>query len=506
VSAAQSVRRLSAAGHQRTMSVGAFATSAALAAAVLTASLAANGHAVAIVGLVAILLPLVLWRRPEIGIAVLVLAASTVEQARDLPGLPNIWTDEIVYFTSLNDGLGVSGILITPLELTTAVILLVWLTRAAANRTLRLPRSHLAIGFAILFLIILFAAARGLATGADLRTVLRELRPWVYVSVLYFLASQLLTRRGALRILLWAFVIGAGIKGIQGTYRFLLVMNQNPRPSFILSHEDAVFFSLFLLLTAALWLFGERGRLRWLATTLLPVVLLANLANGRRTAWLILAAGGVALVAITWIRLPERRTLVRNVGVVLTAGGIIYIPLFWQSNALLAEPVRAIRSAIAPDEPDRQSNLYRRYENANLMSDIHRTTPLGQGFGVPIDYSTFPGHDLADSGDHSLRFTPHDGILYVWMVAGVPGALAFWFVIGAALVAGCRLARSPDRQLAIFGTFAVCAVLAYVIEGYYDFGLTWFRVAVLMGCLLGALEAGARLNTPAPLRAVARAA
>src|SRR4029077_14161697 len=275
----------------------------------------------------------------------------------------------------------------------------------------------------------------------------------------------------------------------------LVVMNGNPPPSPILSHEDAVFFSLFFLLTAALWIFGERGWLRRIATALLPAVLIADLANGRRPSWLILFAGLIALLAIVWIRLPERRWLVKRIVLVLVAVGLVYFPLFWQSNMLLGEPARAIRSAVAPGEQDRQSNLYRTYENANLMGDIRRTTPLGQGFGVPIDYSTIPGRDRADSNP-SLRFTPHNGILYVWMVAGIPGALAFWFVVGAAFVAACRLTRVPDRRVMLFAAFIVCAMLAYLLEGYYDLGLWWFRVAVLMGCLLGALEAGARLTKP----------
>jgi hypothetical protein len=496
--AALSVRRLGEVDRRRTVGFGALAAAAALAAGLVTARLALSGHSVAIIGLLATLLPLVLWRTPEVGPVMLVLAATMIEQlALPLPQFGGIGTDEVLYFTSLNDGLGISGVLITPLELTMAMILLVLVARGVAQRTLRLPRSHLAIGVAILFAIILFAAARGLEAGADLRTVLRELRPWVYLVAGYLIASQLLTSRRALHTILWAFAVGVGIKGLQGSYRFLLVMNGNPQPSPILSHEDAVFFSLFFLLTAALWIFDVRGWLRALATALLPAVLIADLANGRRTSWLILMAGLVALLALAWIRLPERRWLVGRVVLVLVAGGLVYFPLFWgQSNALLGEPVRAIRSAVAPGEQDRQSNLYRTYENANLMSDIRQTTPLGQGFGVPIDYSTIPGRDRADANP-SLRFTPHDGILYVWMVAGIPGALAFWFVVGAAFVAACRLTRAPDRRITLLATFIVCALIAYLLEGYYDLGLWWFRVAVLIGCLLGALDAAAVMTKPA---------
>ena len=499
--AALSLERSAAATRLRPITFVTFAGGLAAAAGIVGANLALNGHALVIVGLVLIVVPLVLWRMPQVGIAVLILAAATVEQlSLPLSQFGGIGTEEIHFFTSLSDTLGMNGVLITPLELTIAVILLVWLTRAVADRRLRFPRSHLAIGLAIFFGLVLLAALRGLAVGADVRTVLRELRPWVYLSVLYLLASQVLARRGVFRLLLWAFVLGTGLKGLQGTYRFVLTANLNPRPPSILSHEDAVFFSLFVLLTAALWIFGERGRLRWAATALLPTVLLADLANGRRTAWLILLAGMAALLAVGWIRLAERRSLVGRVAVIAIVGGLVYFPLFWQSTSLIGEPARAIRSAVAPGDAERNSNLYRRYENANLMDVIRRTTPFGQGFGVQIDYSAFPGHDSADS-DITERFTPHDGILFVWVVAGIPGALAFWFVIGAAFVSASRLARSPDRQMALFGTFTICALIAYVMEGYFDYGLSWFRVAVLMGCILGATEAARRVTQMPPSRA-----
>ena len=70
-----------------------------------------------------------------------------------------------------------------------------------------------------------------------------------------------------------------------------------------------------------------------------------------------------------------------------------------------------------------------------------------------------------------------------------------------------ELLRPVNGSIALFGAFALCAVIAYVLEGYYDLGLSWFRVAVVMGCLLGALEAAGRLMpamVPAAPRSVTR--
>jgi hypothetical protein len=461
---------------------------------VVAALLSLGGHTLALVGLAAIIVPILLWRWPAAGVIMVVLAANLVEQfsipIANLPG--TVITDEVGFFTSLSDGAGLAGVLVSPLELTIVIMVGVWLTWAAATRNLSLPRSHLAAGFAGLFAIVLFAEVLGRLQGGDLRESLREIRPWLYLSALYLLGSQLLMRRSALRGVLWAIVIGAALKGMQGVLIFLSYLDRT-KPNSYLSHDQAVFFDLYILLTAALWIFGHKGRLRTVATALLPIVLVANLANNRRAAWLILLAGVPALLLVGWLRLPQRRPLIKAVVIGLAVTSVVYFPLFWNSSSLLAQPARAVRSAVNPYERDLLSNEYRHYEDANLMLDIKHSTPLGQGFGVPIDYTGIPFYDLTRVST-SLRYEPHDGILYVWLRLGTAGAVAFWFVIGAAFIAAGRLVRIPDQELALFGMLVIFGLLAYVIEGKYDLGLSSFRVAPLMGCLLGGLEAARRLS------------
>ena len=84
--------------------------------------------------------------------------------------------------------------------------------------------------------------------------------------------AKLKTRR-SLDALLWALVIGSGFKALQGVYIFFTyARNLRPRPEAILGHEEAFFFCLFITITAALWLYNVRGRLRTTATALLPIV------------------------------------------------------------------------------------------------------------------------------------------------------------------------------------------------------------------------------------------
>jgi len=118
------------------------------------------------------------------------------------------------------------------------------------------------------------------------------------LSATYLLAWTLLSTRRALDAVLWTLVLGTGFKALQGTYIFLAYARRmRPRPETILGHEEAFFFCLFVVITAALWLYSLRGPLRTTATALLPVVFVADLANARRVAWLLLLA---SFDAIYW--------------------------------------------------------------------------------------------------------------------------------------------------------------------------------------------------------------
>jgi hypothetical protein len=71
--------------------------------------------------------------------------------------------------------------------------------------------------------------------------------------------------------------------------------------------------------------------------------------------------------------------------------------------------------------------------------------------------------------------------------------LAFWFMIGAAVVAACRLSRHPDTFLALFGVLALVVVISWLFEGWYDKGIVSFRVVFFVGCVLGSLGAAMRM-------------
>ncbi len=457
-------------------------------------ALSTTSHVFAVVAVGLVLLPIALWRIPETGIALLIGAAILVEQypAAPLFGLPGVVTDQLPVFISLSDGLGISGVKLNPLELFLALYLGIAMVRARASGRLRFRGSYLSTGLMVLAGFVLLAMVWGISHGGDTNMALWEIRPWLYVVVFSTILAQFLDARAAVRWFLWGFVVAVALRSLEGIYRLIASHGMTPRPDFILGHEESIFFSLFIILVIALWLFRMRGRLRTVATWTLPLVLVSDLGNSRRVAWLILIPSLAVLGLLAWLRLPDQRRLITGVFAVVAFAGSIYVPVFWNGTGYLAQPVRAFRSGFQPDARDKSSDAYRRLENANLTLNIIGSAPFGAGFGIPIDYS-IPMPDLTKT-DPFLKYIPHNGVLWVWLRLGLFGSIVFWWVVGAGIMAATRLSRSPDRERALLGVLTTTALIGYVIYGYYDLGFYEFRIALLIGAVYGLIQLAGRME------------
>lgn len=475
---------------------------AAVVLGVLAGTLAVAGQIGALVGLVALMLPVAIWRRPALGVLGLGCAGVVIEQYRIGASAGDI-TDHIPWFTSLSDGFKLSGVYINPAELGIITVLAVLVGRAGITRRFSWPTGSVGAAYAAVLVALVVGVVRGVAAGGDQTMILWEIRPFLYVFLLYFFAIQLNPALSTLEALYWCLVVGTGVKSLQGLVVLIPILSQpGPRPEYILSHDDAFFFGMDIVLVASLWLFGQKGRLRTVATMFLPLVIFINMANSRRTAWLILAASLLVTLVMVVVRLPAKRGLVAKLVVAASAASAIYLPLYWNSNGIIGQPARALQSAVAPSERDRLSDLYRVAENANLTLAIRGSTPLGVGFGIPINY-VIPIVDLTRSIPF-LKYIPHDGILYVWMRMGWLGIIAWLSWVGAIMISAAQLLRARDLRLSCFASFTAACVTGYVLEGYYDLGLYWFRMAFFMGVVIGLMQMARRLDAAAHAPGVAR--
>jgi hypothetical protein len=460
----------------------------AVVAGLAVAKLAASGHPAIVFAFPALLVPVAIWKWDEAGVVVVVAIATLVEQVTYTvgPGVPGAFTQNIPLFHSITQGSGLNLF-----EVLLGLILVTWLMKGALRGSLRLPHSGLSRSIVAFLLVVLFGFGLGLSHGGTFRWAIWEVRPWIYLGAMFWISASLLNTRRALRAVLWTLVLGSGFKALQGIKIWIPARHLTPRPDAILAHEEAFFFGLFIFLTLGLWVFEQRGALRTTATALLPIVMLANLANSRRNAWAILALGLVAMIVIAYRVLPHRRRLLRRLGVVLLIGSAFYFPAFWNNDSTLGQPARAIHSAVQPDNRDLSSDQYRVRENANLLYNIRSSHDLGMGFGVPIDYA-LPIANIRNI-DPMIAYIPHDSVLYLWMRLGIAGEVAFLMMIAAAILRAVELARVGDKELALFGALTVCAVVAYLVQGYNDMGFSWFRIALCMGVLFGATEAALRI-------------
>jgi hypothetical protein len=475
----------------------------------IAGQLVQSGKSTDVVGLALVLLPVALWKRPHLAPVVLLAAALLVEQfgqgveptGVNAPGTGDVVLTANIPITShipLFRGLG--SLHLEPADLMLVTVAIIYLAKSADWEARWRGRSHLARAVFGLTGAVALGILVGLSHHGDLRVALMEARPYVYLAATFVLTASLVRNRSALRTALWIIVVATGVKALQGLYVFVKVRNMHPRPESVLGHEEAYFFGIFFFLVAALWLFGVRGRLRNTATWLLPVVIGADLANNRRAAWLLLAAGLVALAAVAYRALPARRRALGGAAVISLAVCAVYLPAYWNKTGGLAQPARALRSMISPDPRDASSDLYRNQENANLKLNIKEGGVIGRGFGVPIDYK-LPIADIK-SIDPLIAYVPHNGVLYILMRMGVLGGIALWCLLAIGIVAGARLAQSSDKEIAVVGALVVCALVAYALEGATDQGFFFYRIAFVTGSLLGLAE-GARqmLRTAAPARA-----
>jgi len=455
------------------------------------------GSAIAVVALCALAVVVIVWMAPWTGVMVLVIAATLIEQFPLVAeGANSDGTDRILLFQSLNSAAGLGGIYATPFELFLVLLVAVWLIKGFATRTLALPRSAISRAVAVFGFLVAIGWIRGVTSGGSFTDSLLELRPWLYLVITYFVSSQLLTSKKHLQWLVWLLAIGIGIKAVQGAVS--LALHYSFRPQAILAHEESFFFGVFIAVLAALWLVPIKGRLRTFMTLVLPFVLATDIANQRRTSWAITGAVLVTVFILCYAGLPERRRAIAG----FAALGCVLAGVYWvgfsNNPGFMGQPARAVLSQLAPSSRDEQSNQYRTVENVNLGIAIRQTMPFGMGFGHQIPQAV-PNVDVSNV-DTFISYLPHNGVLYVWLRLGLAGIVCFWLLIGLAIITAVNTFRRPRSQLAqLISITLVVAVVAYITQGFFDMGLYWFRIAVAMGFLMGALEAVRRFDLePAP--------
>ena len=302
--------------------------------------------------------------------------------------------------------------------------------------------------------VVIVGEVNGILSSGDFKISLYEIRPLLYIPLLYVLAVNTIRGPKQVRIILWLTILATFVRCFEGIYRyFKMPPTVRSVASVVLEHDD----SLFLVVAVGMLVAAVLYR-RWLPKymypmllLLLPFVLYIMVVNGRRAVFLCVFIMLATFLPLLWVSLRSeamKRRLLTIVGVSLVVGAI-YMVAFWNKEGGIAQPAAAVRSIFQPSERDYLSNLYRDQENANLRYTIGFNPVVGIGFGKPFSMIV-PMVDL--TADWALQlYMPHNNMLWLWMRMGVVGFITFWVALGAAvvLVAACvRLGVARLRVLA----------------------------------------------------------
>ena len=392
---------------------------------------------------------------------------------------------------------GISGSVVSPLELLLLFSLGAWLVAGMVRRHLEFRGGRLRWHVTLFVAALLLGLVRGAAAGGSSYVALWEVRFLFYIPVCYFLAANTIRSRKELRLLTAIILLATATYGIEGAYRKLVLIDTGRMSQQIdnaWGHDSAVFLSNMILLVLAQRVFGGTAWQRRLGPLLLPIVAFVLLASQRRAANVTLL---VSLAVFFFVFLIVHRRAFFQIAVPLVLAGAIYFPLFWNNTGILGQPARAVRSMITPDVRDEASNYYREVEKINVRATILANPLLGVGFGREFLF-VIPLADL--SFWQFWRYEPHNNILWIWLKTGAPGFAVFWALIGSAIVSAAHFAkalRGPDERS--FALFSLGVVISSMVFCWVDTGLTFPRFAVVLGTTLGTLAVLDQLeDTAAP--------
>jgi hypothetical protein len=339
-------------------------------------------------------------------------------------------------------------------------------------------------------LCVVWGIVHGLQSGGDYKIMILEVRPFWYLFMGYLLAYNLITQKNQVRALFWLIILGAGVKGLQGTYIYLIALHGSLANAHeIMAHEESFFFVAVILLFLLFCMHYRYRSQMYAILAVSPVVLIALFANQRRADYLALLVGigvAVGLVSIIKPQIRKRLAVIAIFSLVLGAG---YVLAFANDSGALGEPARAIITVFNPSSTnanDAASDLYREYENNDLQATLKLDPILGYGFGKEFLQPYVLPNIL--SLDPYYLYIPHNTIYWVWMRLGDIGYVLLWYLFSAAVVRGCQIVRRlRDPHVQVIGIFVVAVTIMEIVVAYADYQLYFYRNVLYVGLLFGVL-------------------
>ncbi len=281
-------------------------------------------------------------------------------------------------------------------------------------------------------------------------------------------------------LVLWVY-FGVCTFGIGGVAVAGTVRHGVPQPEWCTNHSDTVLFvvALGILLAHALEQRHRRTTLRCLAAG--AVIMAGIIFNNRRLAFVSLAA--VPLVMYLALE-PSKRKLRVTIALGLLIPvviGYVLIGSEMTSRSVLLKPAKLVMSVV--DQRDTSSEA-RDIENENLIYTLEQSPFVPSGFGH--EYLHSPNNPPVDLTEvfANYKLLAHNGVLWLWSIAGVVGFTLLWMlypIAGTLALRAYRGALTPlerSASLAALATVAICVIQIWGDQGFSSYlTLVTFGVA-----------------------------
>ena len=261
------------------------------------------------------------------------------------PFAKNLSSRESVFFID-------DATILSPLEIMLVATSLGLLLHAYVTPGWRFRRGALLSPFLVLAGLVVVGLLRAFVGGANTIVALWEVRPLLYLPLVYLLVTNLVTTPRQMIRLLMVAIAGVVANSLitLNSYRMMSSVQREAIES-LNEHSASVHIGALFILTLALWLFRGPLSLRVAFAALTALSLPTFLFSERRGAVVALGAGLILLFMVLFAR--SRRTFYVVVPIMLILIGA-YLGAFWGAEeGAAAFPAQAIKGVIAPGTPER---------------------------------------------------------------------------------------------------------------------------------------------------------
>ena len=395
-----------------------------------------------------------------------------------------MWPASVAFFGTLKEFAGIPGASVPVFFFVTIALLYrAVYGRKSAGYTAppRFARNAL-LGFlgVILGLIVL-----GLLRGGQVEWVFRQTVHMVQLPIVALLFLYALRIPEDLPAVGAAFVVAAAARSVLVAFVYFgICMPQGittlpGKPEWCTNHSDTVLFVGALVVLIAYSIEQRRRKIVLGSLALGAIIFLGIILNNRRIAFVSLAVAPIAIYfALDASKRKRRITIAIGVLAPLLAGYVL-VGSEIASDSPVFKPARSIASIL--DQKDSSSHS-RDIENENLIYTLRESPIFTKGFGHEYEYSPAnPPVDLSQDFKN-FRLIAHNGVLWLWTVAGPLFFGALWFIFplaGTLAVRGYRAARLPLERSAALA--ALGGVVVVIMQIWGDQGINSYLTLVTFG-------------------------